>query len=168
MWTCKCLHGVLACCSAYILVQFMCVHVCSCNTFTGGSHVASILHGLTFICRCSEKLLTTCRMSLFYSARIPLWRLECTLEHSSVFQSVPLFSITFQSLPVHSRMIIAFQSVQCSPIAHSSTLQHAPVSSSEFQWVPFCSNEFQWVPACSRQFHCVPVNSYILTGTICS
>ncbi len=25
---------------AYILVQFMCVHVCSCNTCTGGSYVA--------------------------------------------------------------------------------------------------------------------------------
>jgi hypothetical protein len=26
--------------SDYIQVQFMCVHVCSCNTCTGGGHVA--------------------------------------------------------------------------------------------------------------------------------
>jgi hypothetical protein len=38
--TCKCF-------SAYILVQFICVHVCSCKTYNGGSQVASS-------CICSE------------------------------------------------------------------------------------------------------------------
>jgi hypothetical protein len=32
---------------AYIPVQFICVHVCLCKTYNGGSHVASS-------CRCSE------------------------------------------------------------------------------------------------------------------
>ncbi len=32
------------CYLAYILVQFMCVHVSSCDTCTEGSHVTSILH----------------------------------------------------------------------------------------------------------------------------
>ncbi len=58
-------HPPSKCYLAYILVQFMCVHVCSCNTCTGGSQVAGL------ICRCSLQPLTSCLVGFFLKYLLP-------------------------------------------------------------------------------------------------
>ncbi len=56
------------CYSAYIIVEFMCVHKC---TYTGGSHVGNILRGSELISRCSEYLLRSCSKCSFLECLPP-------------------------------------------------------------------------------------------------
>ncbi len=54
------------CYSAYILVRFMCVEVCSCNTCTAwGSMSQAFCTDCVLICRCSQYLLTSCSNGSF-------------------------------------------------------------------------------------------------------
>ncbi len=105
-------------------------------------------------------------MPQFNTARLPQWRRECTPELSSVFQSFPLFSNQFQYIPDFASAFKHDNSISIYPvfpaIAHSSTLQHAPVSSNEFLSVPMSSSEFQIVLACFTVFQSILMYSFSL------
>ncbi len=106
MRTCKCLmswqlaDALLMPCKCYlnyILVQFMSVHVCSWNTCTGGSHVASILHWQSLICRCSEQLLTSCSNGSF---------LKCSPSTAEVWVRFPAGTCQSQDLYFRMKMTL--------------------------------------------------------------
>jgi hypothetical protein len=89
-----------------------------------------------------------------------------TVERSSVFQSFPLFSNQFQYIPVFASAFKHNDSISIYPvfpaIAHSSTLQHAPMSSNEFHSVPMNSSEFQLVLAGFTVFQSILIYSFSL------